>query len=299
MLFRTDIAEEIRDEKMKGYSKDHKGEIDGIAYKQKAVDGIRVTEIKVISPKGERAIGKPMGTYITVDTSGIWRHSDKGFAACTEVIARKLSDLIPCADTVLAVGLGNLQITADALGPRTAEKIIATRHIKDKTPLLFSSLGLGNVAVLTPGVLAQTGIDAMAQIKAACREVKPSVVILVDSLASRSTDALNKTVQITDTGISPGSGVGNDRGEISEKTLGVPTVALGVPTIVDAATIIASAFEDARIPAAAAAAMERCKGCYVCAKDQDRAVSELGRLIGFALNRFCHRELSLSEMAYI
>lgn len=298
MQIRTDIASEIRDRKMKEYSVKNEGRLDGVICLEEETDEITKTRIDIVSSEGERIIGKPCGAYITLDISRARRLGAQGFVKTADLIASELAGLIK-GGSVLAVGLGNADMTADALGPSAAKRIIATRHIKEREEVLFGKAGFGDVAVLIPGVLAETGMEAAVQIENAVRELDIDNVILIDSLASGNISALNNTVQITDTGICPGSGVGNDRGEISKKTLGVNTVAIGVPTIVDTATLILSAYGDEALPDCARSAADRARGCYVCSKDAGRAVYELGKTIGYAVNKLCHKDIPYDEMAYM
>ena len=280
MYFRSDMAVELRNRLMSRYSKEHKGEPDGIKYTENG----RVTAIEVQNENGARLLGRPVGRYVTVNVGRVWESDPGEFRECADAIADVISSMRSTDGSVLIAGLGNRYITADALGPYTVRHVIATHHISD-TDVCRAS-GLGDAAVISPGVLSQTGIEAAEQIKAAVGAVCPSLVVVIDALAAASVDTLSTSVQITDTGISPGSGVGNDRGELSERVLGVPVIAVGVPTVVDAAVL--SKGSEASLD-----------GFYVCPKDSDRSVAELARLIGYAINRVCHPDVPYDEMAYI
>lgn len=284
MYFRSDMAKELQKRAVKEYSKEHTGEPDGIRCTEQG----RICTVEIFNENGARLLGKPEGKYVTVNVGKIWETDADKFRECADLIADTVKSMAKPDGCVLAVGLGNRDVTADALGPLAASHIIATHHIKDTAALDKS--GLGDCAALFPGVLSQTGIEAYKQIKAAAESVEPRLIIIIDSLAAAGVETLSTSVQITDTGISPGSGVGNDRGELSEKTLGVPVIAVGVPTIIDAAALLPDGSDNE---------YRRLKGCYVCPKDSDRSVKELARLIGYAVNRICHPFLSYEDMAYI
>ena len=162
-------------------------------------------------------------------------------------MADELKELIgdDLSDSVMIVGLGNSALTSDSIGPQTVSGLIVTRHLKQHLPEVFSSMPLRETAAFLPGVLGHTGIESAETVKAIAKIVNPKVLIIIDALASRKIDRLCSTVQICDTGISPGSGVGNDRKEISERTIGVPVIAIGIPTVVDATTLALDIFDEA------------------------------------------------------
>ncbi len=229
MNFRTDLAIECKEE----YGE---SEIEGVKYTEKYNETSKTTIIEVLNKKGELAIGKPVGNYVTVEVPNFSSDGeilDDRLTAIKEELAR----LIPNDGVILVAGLGNDNITPDALGPRTIDKIIATRHISAELAKSVGLEGLRMVSALAPGVLGQTGIETGEIIMGVSKSVKPSAVITVDALASRRLSRLGCTVQIADTGVTPGSGVGNARAQINEQTLGVPVIAVGVPTVVDAATL--------------------------------------------------------------
>ncbi len=299
--FRTDLAREMRSEYMKEYSKEHEGEPDGIKYEIKKCGGFEVQTVEVMSEEGEKILGKPKGRYVTLDTGRLWTTDFFRFKKAADELSKVISSFVSYDGSVLVVGLGNRYITPDAIGPLAVHNIIATRHIMDHDGSVYDTSGLGDVCTLVPGVMSETGIEAAEQIKGIIARVRPNSVIVVDALAAKSIDTLASTVQITDTGISPGSGVGNDRGELSEKTLGVPTVAVGVPTVVDTATLVWNTLEEFAHDAneAYGKMKESVKTCYVSVKDADDAVNEMSRLIGFAINKSFHNILSYEEMMYM
>ena len=230
MLNRTDLAIE----------KELPSDIEaaGIASDCYTSGNITVTKMQVINEKGAAALGKPVGTYVTVDIPNLITHGGED-TPISQVISAEIREMLPDTDgTVLVVGLGNREITPDALGPSVTERILATRHITKNLAKEIGLSGMKSVAVLSPGVLGQTGIEVVEIILAVVQKIKPVAAVVIDALAAKNVTRIGSTVQLTDSGISPGAGVNNSRKEISEKTLGIPVIAVGVPTVVDAATLI-------------------------------------------------------------
>ena len=235
---RTDLALESREK----FEKDNV-EVSGVVIHEDydRERDIRTTVVKIETEHGARMMEKPMGTYITLEAPGMAVPDEGYHREISEKIAghiRRLAGL-DTEKSVLVAGLGNLQITPDALGPRTVQNLRITRHIIRE----YGTAGTGKerahqVSSIVPGVMAQTGMETMEILQGIIRETRPDVVIAVDALAARSTKRLNCTIQITDAGINPGSGVGNHRSGLTEKSLGVPVIGIGVPTVVDAATIV-------------------------------------------------------------
>ena len=202
---------------------------------------IKVTDVKIVDEEGEKVIGKPMGRYITVEAVHLPDRDDDYHQAATEVLMRQLQKLLPDFKDkkVLVAGIGNREITPDALGPQVIQNLKITRHIIKE----YGKAGMGKrkahqISSLVPGVMAQTGMETMEIIRGVIRETDPDAVIAIDALAARSVRRLNCTIQITDTGINPGSGVCNHRCGLNEETLGIPVIGIGVPTVVDGATIV-------------------------------------------------------------
>lgn len=237
--FRTDLALERREVYRKANRQEQ--EIEGIETEEEQVnEKIRVSRVKILDAKGEDAIGKPVGSYITVDLKGLKTATEEEIEKASNVVTKELRALIEkhigSQDSILVVGLGNEQVTPDALGPKVATQIDVTRHILNYMPEVLES-GTREVSAVSPGVLGTTGIETQEILKGIVDHVKPKLVIVIDALASKSIERISSTVQIADTGIVPGAGVGNTRKELSEQSLGVPVVAVGIPTVVDLATI--------------------------------------------------------------
>lgn len=193
----------------------------------------RITRVRIGSERGERLLGKPQGRYITVRLPSL-PDEPAAILASARMIGTELAALLPPEGTVLVVGLGNPALTADSLGPLTAERVAATRQ-----PFADEPSALRPTAVLIPNVCGVTGLDSAEQIRAVCDTLRPTAVIAVDALAAASADHLGVAVQLTDTGVSPGSGAGNHRSAVTTAAMGVPVIGLGVPTVVDARTLVA------------------------------------------------------------
>ena len=232
---RTDLAVEIQEE-----LREHTP-LDGILVRTK-VDrqkGIKETVITVENEKGEKALLKPKGTYITIEGEDLSSSDESYHKTMCHALFCHLKKLLKGYEHILVAGLGNQEVTPDALGPYVVSNLAITRHLK-KENLLEQGVTL---SAISPGVMAQTGMETGEIIKALVKEIHPDVIVAVDALAARSSERLNKTIQISDTGISPGSGVGNHRKEITKKTMGVKVIAVGVPTVIAVPTIVNDALE--------------------------------------------------------
>jgi len=290
---RSDIASEIV--KAKNLS-----ENDGIIFKEYETDGIKITDVSISDSSAEQKTGKPQGEYITVETDGAFS-SDGIFTnainAISDEIKRFTGDGLE--KSALIVGLGNISLTADALGVLTAEEIIVTRHIKSNLPKIFSSMQLRETSVFIPGVLGKTGTESAETVKAIAETVKPDFIIVIDALASRHTDRLCSTVQISNTGICPGSGVGNARAGINKNTVGVPVISVGIPTVVDAVTLAGDIFsdvcenDDEKIKSVLSKSE---KNMIVTPRDIDVIIKKSAHLLSTALNKALHGDLSQEEI---
>lgn len=188
---------------------------------------------RILTPQGEAAVGKPKGRYVTATLPSLTDH-EGDLASHAAAIGKELAGMLPPEGTVLVVGLGNRAVTPDALGPATADLVLATRHIGGEFARTAGLTDLRPTAVIAPGVLGQTGTESSETVRGVCREIHPAAVIVVDALAAGEVERLGRTVQICDSGISPGSGVGNNRRPLNREVLGVPVIGMGVPTVTDA-----------------------------------------------------------------
>lgn len=239
---RTDLALEVHEKNREVQKRTGQENTEpygeGVEVTEDGNDNIHVTRVKITSPKGEKSIGKPLGNYITLDIPKLKENDRDLYEDTCRAVAFELKRIIKLGekDTVLVVGLGNWNITPDALGPKVSSYLMVTRHLHEYLPEQVDD-GVRPVCSIAPGVLGLTGIETSEIVKGVVEKVKPALVIAIDALASRRMNRINTTIQIADTGISPGSGVGNKRAELSEKTMGIPVIAIGVPTVVDAATM--------------------------------------------------------------
>lgn len=293
-LKRTDLALEAREIAM-GEAPGQSGEPDGVKCDEYEKNGYPVTRVEVLDERGEAAIGKPRGVYITIELHDLIRREQDAFPRGAKTIAHELRELVPRSGTVLVAGLGNRGITPDAVGTKTAEHVMVTRHLVSRVPQYFGDFR--PVAAVTPGVLGITGVETAEIIRGVTERVAPACIIVIDALASRRLSRLCSTVQISNTGITPGSGVGNAAAEITEKSLGVPVIAIGVPTVVDAATLAYDLLgENADEKTAAALLAGDGKDMFITLKESDVITKQTARLLGFAINRAFHGELSVEEM---
>ncbi|MBE6679402.1 MAG: GPR endopeptidase [Ruminococcaceae bacterium] len=222
----------------------------GTDYSEEIANGFKVAKLSVKSLKGEIQTGKKCGNYITIFSEMINNIDGENFDALTKTVSDEIGAMMQKAvpqnvSCVLVAGLGNREITADNIGPKTVDRLTVTRHIEQFNKNLFDSFCKVPLCAVAPGVLGQTGIETAEMIRGVCERVHPDIVIAIDALAARSTARLGATVQISDTGIFPGSGIGNRRNEISRATLGIPVIAVGVPTVVNSATLVYDALTSA------------------------------------------------------
>ena len=242
--FRTDLASERRDIYQKANKLD---QIEGIETTEEQInENIRVERVQITNTNGEQAIGKPIGNYITIDVKKLKLASEDDIQKASEVVTTELKKLIDNhiqkQEEILVVGLGNVYVTPDSLGPKVINEIDVTRHLINYLPQYVEE-GTRPVCAVAPGVLGTTGIETMEILKGIVDNTKPKLVMVIDALASRSIDRISSTIQISDTGIVPGAGVGNTRKEISQATLGVPVIAIGVPTVVELATLVSDGID--------------------------------------------------------
>ena len=257
---------------------------------------IRVTEVKILTENGAKAMRKPIGTYITMEMANLVQAEEEYNKAISAKLAKYVGDILKLDQeeyTALVVGLGNRNVTPDALGPHTVDCLNVTRHIvKEYGKYAMGEEACQMVSAIAPGVMAQTGMETYEIIKGIVDTVKPDVVLVIDALAARNTKRLNRTIQIADTGIHPGSGVGNHRNEISEETLGIPVVAIGVPTVVSADVIVQDTMEnlisvledDDKYEVIQDLIAPHLYGMFVTPKDIDESIDRIGATIAEGLN---------------
>ena len=255
-----------------------------------------ITSVTISTKNGARAIGKPMGHYITMQAPEMAQPDESYHRAIATELSHQLKELIPQLAgelSILVVGLGNRDVTADALGPAVIDNLCITRHIiREYGKAAYRKEKMHLVSSLTPGVMAKNGMETAEIIKGVITQTSPDLMVVIDALAARSTKRLNTTIQLTDTGILPGSGVGNHRVGLTQETLGIPVIAIGVPTVVDAATIVRSALESMEKGAdyidydnaSVQQTLQQLNNMFVTNKDIDETIKRLSFTISEALN---------------
>ena len=274
---RTDLALESR-ERLEADKNEMRGVTCEEQYDEKR--NVTITKVKIETENGAKSIGKPIGTYLTMEAPDMMLPDEGSHREISEVLSEQLRALIPeQTESVLVVGLGNREVTPDALGPEVIGNLYITRHLlKEYGQYAFPEKKVAAISGIVPGVMAQTGMETLEIVKGIIHETKPQLVVAIDALAARSVKRLGRTIQLADTGINPGSGVGNHRKGLNEETLGVPVIAIGVPTVVDAATIVYDVCQDAdKIP-------NGIVGMFVTPKNIDETVKNLSYTISEALN---------------
>ncbi len=258
----------------------------GVQQTVENIQNVKIIKTKISNEHGSKALGRPVGKYVALEHFQMLLPENADVVR--PILVKELEKMIANKKSVLVVGLGNKNISPDALGPMVADKIIATRHFKGSLAKSLGLSGLSAVSVIAPGVLGQTGVEVFEIIKAISKEIKPDLILTVDALAAGSVQRLGTTIQITNTGISPGSGVQNKRAEISQKTLDIPVVAMGIPTVVDMETIIHEICENSA-PAPSSSMM-------VTPRDIDQIISRSSALMANAINQALFPSLSLEEI---
>ena len=276
MKVRTDLALEERE------SFDGSGEeIHGVEVEESCDEerDVRLTRVKIVSERGAREMGKSRGTYLTLEAPGLASPDEDYHREISEMIADLLRELTGTAESVLVAGVGNRDVTPDALGPQAVSNLMITRHlIREYGREMMGMDGCCVVSGIVPGVMAQTGMETSEILQGTIEETRPDLLIVIDALAARSTRRLGRTVQITDTGIQPGSGVGNHRGSLTKESLGIPVIAIGVPTVVEAAAIVYDAQGNCeKMP-------PHLNGMFVTPKNIDEMIKQLSFTLSEALN---------------
>lgn len=275
LTIRTDLAAEAH--RLWRENAGETAQLPGVRAGEEEIEGLPVTRVEILDREGAEALGKPEGIYLTLDVSALWRREEDALRRAARAVAALLEPLLPEEGPVLAAGLGNPAMTPDALGPRMLEQLLVTRHLGKVLP------GLRSVAGIGAGVLGSTGMEAAEWILGAAEHVEPAAVVVVDALASRSLERLCSSIQISDTGLIPGSGVGNHRLALNRESLGVPVISVGVPTVVSVETaardlLTQSGGDEEKIPDL------RGSGLFVTPDSIDVKIRELAKAVGYGLN---------------
>lgn len=295
---RTDLALEARElwQERAGET----SQLEGVEARTGEREGFRSETVHILDERGEQALGKPAGTYVTLTMDGLQRREEDAFGRGARAVAGVLRELMgPEGEKggALVVGLGNRAITPDAIGPKVHEYTLVTRHLVEGVPEHFGSFR--PVASLAAGVLGTTGMESGELVQAVCRSLKPAWVIAVDALASRSLERLCRTVQISDTGIVPGSGVGNARMALDEEHLGLPVLAVGVPTVVEAGTLCLDLLEEAgsdREGSEPSRQFGQGSAWFVTPRNIDSEVEVLSKILGLGISAALHVDISVEDV---
>lgn len=291
---RTDLAEELRSHVMTMRAKEKAGDIDGVLYNERTEDFIKISTIEIINETGEKTLGKPKGRYVTISFPTAANLTYRDFITLCDTVSVELRAFCWNHAHTLVCGIGNRELSADALGVLAAENVLVTHHLKRMDGIPFGMSGFGDVSSFSPGTMAKTGAESADLIHSVVENLRPDAVVAIDALAARDACRLARTIQISDTGIAPGSGIGNRRETLNEETLGIPVIAIGVPTVVDTATLLRDALEG-RSPNENI--LRSLSGLFVAPKEIDEIVSNMAKLIGYALNRTLHGDFPYEEMA--
>ncbi len=297
MLETYDIHTDLALEDKERFESDN-AEISGVSVEEiyNEEKELQITTVKILKENGAKVMRKPVGTYVTIEAPNMAIPDEEYQTEIAEELALYLKKLLRIEKdeyTVLVVGLGNRDVTPDALGPLVVEKLRVTRHIiKEYGKYAVHQTSAQMVSAIAPGVMAQTGMETSEIVKGIVKEIQPDFVLAIDALAARNTRRLNRTIQIADTGINPGSGVGNHRQGITKETLGIPVIAIGVPTVVDAATIVRDTMEhlletlkpSERGEALRSLIAPHLYGMFVTPKDIDETIARISGMISEALN---------------
>ncbi len=241
--------------------------------------GVKIRRI-FLNDEQAQQLNRRAGRYHTLECHGLEHADGQALLSMIWAVAQELRSLVGDFDSLLIAGLGNGSVTPDALGPRTIAHVVVSRHIKSSLPQMYEEMKLGEVSAIAPGVLGQTGVESADIIRAVGHVVKPSAMIVIDSLAAMDRKRLCATVQLSDTGITPGSGIGNRRFELSRQTMGIPVIALGIPMVISAAAL-GGQDED---------------GLIVTPKSIDLLIGRAARLLGYAINHLVHNGMTVEDM---
>jgi len=290
---RTDLALEARELWQESAGKTTR--LPGVKATKSKTEGYLLTRVDILSSDGEDALGKPQGSYRNLDLSSFWQRGGDFFERAVRAVGTQLQELLPAdGKSALIVGLGNRSMTPDAIGPLAADNVLVTRHLISAQPRQFS--GFRPVSVFRCGVLGTTGVESAEAVRGIAEEVDPDFIIAVDALASRKAERVCTTVQLSDTGISPGSGVGNHRTALNHETLGLPVIAIGVPTVVDSVTLALDLLESSGVKGIDFESLhQNQKNLMVTPRDIDAQVRDLGKVIGYGIN-WALQDLEIEEI---
>lgn len=291
---RTDLA--LEEKELWEESAEETTKLTGVLAKENTHKGVKTTWVQILNEQGARELHKPVGTYLTLELTAFQRRERDSFQQSAEVLGKRLRELLSLqkGQTVLVAGLGNESITPDAIGPKAVRHLLVTRHLVSKMPSFFGEYR--PVAAISPNVLGMTGLESAEVVGGVADRIKPDCMIVVDALASRSLSRVCTTIQLADTGITPGSGIHNSREAFNRERFGIPVVAVGVPTVADVETLIqdygGEELSEERLQAL-------CGGqkLIVTPRDIDAKVQQISRLVAYGINLALQEQMSLEDIA--
>ena len=289
---RTDLAVEAHRLWQEGAGEG--ASLPGVDAQSRVREGFSVDAVTVSTREAAEALGKPEGVYLTIGLDGLLRREEGAFSRAVAAVSGGLAPLLPPNGSALVVGLGSRTVTPDLIGPLTVDHLLVTRHLVEQVPEHFGDLR--PVAAVSPGVLASTGVESSLVAQALAQRLRPACVIAVDALASRSLDRLCRTVQISDPGVVPGSGVGNHRQALDEAALGVPVFTVGVPTVVDGATLALDLLEQAGYSGADRDGLPAGADFFVTPREVDVRVADLSKVLGYAISMALNPSLAVEDL---
>lgn len=292
---RTDLA--LEEKELWEESAEETTELPGVRARELKQKGIQITLVEILDQRGEQELHKPVGTYVTLELSAAQQRERGGFRRAAEVLGKQLRNLLPLKkeQSVLVAGLGNRAVTPDAIGPRALDHLVVTRHLVEQMPSFFSDFR--SVSAISPGVLGITGLESAEVIGGVAEKSRPDCLIVVDALASRSLERICTTIQLADTGITPGSGIDNAREAFNRERFGIPVIAVGVPTVVDLETL-AQDYGGGLVSGEKLEAMCGGQKLIVTPRDIDARVEQMARLVSYGINLALHDGLSIEDIAY-
>ena len=288
MAGRTDLAMEARE-----LWKERAGEtteLPGVRAREHTSRGITSTVVEILDQRGVRALQKPEGTYVTLELADDLLREPTGFSRAAVRLGRELAAMIPRTGAALVVGLGNAAVSQDTIGPRTLDHLLVTRHLQKQLPQLRS------VSAIAPGVLGVTGLESLEVVRGIVERAKPACVVAVDALASRSLQRVCSTIQLADTGIIPGSGVGNHRASLDKETLGIPVISVGVPTVVEITAFLEDLADSCGLETGALQQFGA-PNILLSPRNIDAQAARISRLLGYGISLGLHRGLSIHDIS--
>ena len=294
MEIRTDLA--LEEKELWEESAEETTELEGVLARETVHKGVKTTWVQILNEHGARELHKPVGTYLTLELTAFQKRERNSFQRSAEILGKRLRELLNLEKgrTVLVVGLGNESITPDAIGPRAVRQLLVTRHLVSGMPAFFGEYR--PVAAVSPGVLGTTGLESAEVVGGVADRIRPDAMVVVDALASRNLSRVCTTIQLADTGITPGSGIQNSREAFNRERFGIPVVAVGVPTVADVETLIRDCAGD-EVSDEQIRTLSGGQRLMVTPRDIDAKVQQISRLVAYGINLALQEQMSLEDLA--